>query len=110
MDLELAAILGRIQRSGVEVTLKSRWDQGWQLQLETEDGQVTRGIVSSLDDAAAWLHEHMLRDCPESLYSQTARNDVRVAQSAVRQFGIFVKFGPAARDRLFRCWRIQHGQ
>lgn len=81
MDLDLNHVLSRIHQSGIEVTLRSRWNRGWQLQIESEEGQIARGVVASLDDAAAWLHEQMLLHCPQSSYSQMARDEVHIAVS-----------------------------
>jgi hypothetical protein len=77
--MDLTSVLRAIHESEIDVTLRSRWDLGWQLQLEIEDGQVARGIVTSLDEAATWLHEKVLLHFPESEYAQAARGEIRRA-------------------------------
>jgi hypothetical protein len=74
-------VLRGIHDSEIDVTLRSRWDLGWQLQIEIEDGQVARGIVTSLDEAARWLHEQVLVHFPDSVYAQEARGEIRRALS-----------------------------
>lgn len=77
--MDLVSVLRAIHKSEIDVTLKSRWDLGWQLQLEIEAGQVARGIVGSIDEAAAWFHEQVLLHFPDSSYAQTARGEIRRA-------------------------------
>jgi len=72
-------VLRGIYDSEIDVTLRSRGDHGWQLQLEIEDGQIARGVVTSVDAAAAWFHEQVLVHYPNSVYAQTARGEVRRA-------------------------------
>lgn len=75
--MELVSILRRIYASEIDVTLRSRWNMGWQ--VEIENGQVARAVVSSIDEAAMWLHEKMLVHYPDSLYAQTARGEIHQA-------------------------------
>ena len=75
--MELVSVLRRIYESEIDVTLRSRWSTGWQ--VEIENGQVARSIVSSLDEAAIWLHEQMLVHFPESRYAQIVRGEIRQA-------------------------------
>jgi len=75
--MDLLSVLRGIYESEIDVTVRSRWDLGWQ--LEIENGQVAREIVSSLDDAAAWFHERILVHFPDSTYSQAARGEIRHA-------------------------------
>lgn len=75
--MELVSILRRIYESEVDVTLRSRWDTGWQ--VEIENGLIARSMVNSLDEAATWLHGQMLLHFPDSLYAQTAREEIRQA-------------------------------
>jgi hypothetical protein len=77
--MDLTSVLRGIHESEIEVTLRSRGDLGWQLQLEIADGQVARGIVTSLDEAAAWFHENVLLHCPNSVYAQSVRGGIRRA-------------------------------
>lgn len=77
--MDLVSVLSGIYASEIDVTLRSRWDLGWQLQLEIEDGQVARGMVSSIDEAAAWFHEQILHHFPDSVYAQTSRGEIREA-------------------------------
>jgi hypothetical protein len=84
--MDLVSVLRGIYQSEIDITLRSRWDRGWQ--VEIEHGQVARGVVSSLDEAAAWFHEQVLMHFPDSLYSQMVRGQVRQAlptDAAVRQ-------------------------
>jgi hypothetical protein len=86
--MDLTSVLRGIHESEIEVTLRSRGDLGWQLQLEIDDGQVARGIVNSLDEAAAWFHKNVLVHCPNSVYAQSVRRGIRRAlpdDAAVRQ-------------------------
>jgi hypothetical protein len=86
--MDLTSVLRGIHESEIEVTLRSRGDLGWQLQIETDDGQVARGIVTSLDEAAAWFHGNVLVHCPNSVYAQSVRGAIRRAlpnDAAVRQ-------------------------
>lgn len=55
-------------------------------QVEIENGQVARGMVHSLDEAATWLHEQMLVHFPDSLYAQTARGEIRQALTPSRVY------------------------
>jgi hypothetical protein len=85
--MDLVSVLREIYASEIDVTLRSRWDIGWQ--LEIEDGQVARAIVTSLDEAAPWFHEQVLIHYQNSLYSRTARGENRQAlpkNATVRQF------------------------
>jgi hypothetical protein len=75
--MDLTSVLRAIHESEIDVTLRSRWDLGWQVQIE--DGQVARGIVPSLEQAATWLHEKVLIHFPDSLYAQEARGEIRRA-------------------------------
>ena len=87
--MDLTSVLRGIYESEIDVTLRSRWNLGWQLQLELEDGQVARGIVTSVDEAATWLHEKVLLHFPDSAYSQMARREIRRAvpcDGAMRRF------------------------
>lgn len=77
--MDLTSVLRGIYESEIDVTLRSRWDLGWQLQLEIEDGQVARGVVRSLDEAAVWFHKQVLAHYPDSMYAQTARGEVKHA-------------------------------
>lgn len=77
--MDLTSVLRGIYESEIDVTLRSRGDLGWQLQLEIEDGQVARGIVTSVDAAAAWFHEQVLVHYPDSVYAQTAKGEVKHA-------------------------------
>jgi hypothetical protein len=62
----------------------ARWDLSWQLQLEIEDGEVARGIVTSVDAAGAWFHEQVLVHYPDSVYAQTATGKVRRIEGLLR--------------------------
>jgi len=75
--MDLVTVLRGIYQSEIDVTLRSRWDLGWQ--LEIEHGQVARAIVTSVDDAAPWFHEQILAHFPDSLYAQKARGEIREA-------------------------------
>ena len=77
--MDLVSVLHGIYQSEIDVTLRSRGDLGWQLQLEMEDGQVVRGIVSSAREAATWLHEQTLLHFPTSTYAQLVRGEVKRA-------------------------------
>lgn len=77
--MDLTGVLRGIHQSEIDVTLRSRGDLGWQVQLEIEDGQAARNIVVSLDDAAAWFHEQVLAHYPNSIYAQTARGEIKQA-------------------------------
>jgi hypothetical protein len=77
IGMDLVSVLRQIHQSEIEVTLRSKWDLGWQ--LEIEQGQVARGMVASIDEAAAWFHEQVLAHYPDSLYSQAARGTLRQA-------------------------------
>lgn len=86
--MELVSVLRGIHESDIDVTLRSRGDVGWQLQIDIEGGNVARGVVRSLDDAATWLHEQVLVHFPDSEYAQSARGGVRKAlpdDSSVRE-------------------------
>jgi hypothetical protein len=88
--MDLTSVLRGIHESEIDVTLRSRWDLGWQLQIEIGDGQIARGVVTSVDEAATWFHEKVLAHYPNSLYAQMARGEIRRAVSddaAVRQLG-----------------------
>jgi len=77
--MDLTSVLRGIYESEIDVTLRSRWDLGWQLQLEIEDGQVARSVVRSLDEAAVWFHEQVVAHYPDSKYAHKARGDVKLA-------------------------------
>lgn len=79
--MDLISVLRGIHESEIDVTLKSRGDLGWQLQLEIEDGETARGIVTSIDQAATWLHEQVLAHYPNSVYAQTVRGGIKQAVS-----------------------------
>jgi hypothetical protein len=86
MQMDLVSVLRRAYQSEIDVTLRSRWDLGWQ--LEIEDGQVAREIVSSLDEAASWFDRQIIAHFPNSLYSQGTRGEIRTAlpdEAAVRR-------------------------
>ena len=86
--MDLTSVLRGIHECEIDVTLRTRWDLGWQLQLESEDGQVVRGIVTSVDEAATWFHEQVLAHFPNSVYAQSARGAIRRAlpkDAAVRR-------------------------
>jgi hypothetical protein len=77
--MDLTNVLRGIHESEIHVTLRSRGDLGWQLQLEIDDGQTARGIVTSVDEAAAWFHEQVLAHYPNSIYAQSARGEIKRA-------------------------------
>lgn len=84
--MELVSVLRQIYQSEIDVTVRSRWNIGWQ--VEIENGQVARTMVQSLDDAAPWLHEQMMIHFPDSSYARRARGELRQAmptEAFVRQ-------------------------
>ena len=74
----------RLYDSEIDVSITSRWDLGWELQIES--GRVSSTFVASLDEAAAWFHQQALAHLPESAYArsfnsnflQAVRDDVVV--------------------------------
>jgi hypothetical protein len=75
--MDLVSVLERIRQSEIDVSMISRCDFGWQ--LEIEGGQVARALVNSAADAAKWFHAQVLIHFPESSYAKFERGNFREA-------------------------------
>jgi hypothetical protein len=67
--MDLVSVLRRLYESEIDVSIISRWDAGWQ--LEIEGGEVARTFVGSPDEAAEWFHKQAIVHFPQSLYAKT---------------------------------------
>jgi hypothetical protein len=73
--MDLVSILRGMYESEIDASMISRWDMGWELQIE--GGHVARGFVDAPEQAAQWFHEQTMIHFPESLYAQKARGEIQ---------------------------------
>jgi hypothetical protein len=80
--MDLVSVLRCLYESEIDVSIVSRWDAGWQ--LEIEGGQVARTFVDTPGEAAEWFHEQAITHFPESLYAKNAQRRFREALAVDR--------------------------